>query len=395
MDRRQSLETERLTLRRPRAEDASAIFDRYASDPDVTRYIVWPQHQSIEDTLSFIRFSDDEWDKWPVGPLLIFRKDDNSLIGATGLSFQTPEQAMGGYGLAKDSWGKGYATEAYSAVIRLAKESGVRKIISPVHPQNTASQHVLKKLGFEIEDGSIHYVFPNLAEHKGCPIEVKNYALTLTAHAILTHNPGTDLHSIGMHFVHKGAKVKIRPILESDAGDLFQSIQTNRQHLRLWLPWLDQIKTVEDEKGFIIRAKKQAEEQSALVMVVSVDGKVAGTCGFNHFDWGRNIGYIGYWLGKGYEGQGLMTRCAAQVTELGLTKLGLDHIDISCAKDNMKSRRIPSRLGFVELESVEDRETLYGVTQELVSYVKSKANARLKPREARCDFTIRDGFASI
>ena len=52
------LVTERLVLRRPVEDDVSAIFERYASDPEVTRYLAWPRHVSLDDTRIFIAFSD-------------------------------------------------------------------------------------------------------------------------------------------------------------------------------------------------------------------------------------------------------------------------------------------------------------------------------------------------
>jgi len=39
------IETARLVLRRPTAADAEAIFNRYAGDSDVTRYLAWPRHR--------------------------------------------------------------------------------------------------------------------------------------------------------------------------------------------------------------------------------------------------------------------------------------------------------------------------------------------------------------
>jgi ribosomal-protein-alanine N-acetyltransferase len=43
------IETERLVLRRPSADDGEAVFTRYASDPEVTRYVSWPRHRSLAD----------------------------------------------------------------------------------------------------------------------------------------------------------------------------------------------------------------------------------------------------------------------------------------------------------------------------------------------------------
>jgi ribosomal-protein-alanine N-acetyltransferase len=47
------IETSRLVLRRPLLRDASVIFERYASDAEVTRFVGWPRHRAVGDTLAF------------------------------------------------------------------------------------------------------------------------------------------------------------------------------------------------------------------------------------------------------------------------------------------------------------------------------------------------------
>ena len=70
--------TARLVVQRPRFDDVEAIFTRYASDADVTKYLSWPVHVSLEQTRAFVAFSDREWSKWPAGPYLAFSRDDES-----------------------------------------------------------------------------------------------------------------------------------------------------------------------------------------------------------------------------------------------------------------------------------------------------------------------------
>src|SRR5262245_59752104 len=84
----QEVVTERLILVRPKPEDASEMFERYASDPDVTRFLGWPRHTSVADTQGFLQFSASEWDRWPAGPYLIRRRSDGALLGSTGLGFE-------------------------------------------------------------------------------------------------------------------------------------------------------------------------------------------------------------------------------------------------------------------------------------------------------------------
>ena len=160
----EQLTTPRLLLRKPQREDAELIFSRYASDHEVTQYLGWPRHTSIEQTRAFLDFSDLEWHRWPAGPYLIEDRRDNRLLGSTGFTFETPHRAMTGYVLAKDSWGFGFATEALGAIVRLADSLEIPELFALCHPDHRASYRVLEKCGFarqpELVRGS-H--FPNLA----------------------------------------------------------------------------------------------------------------------------------------------------------------------------------------------------------------------------------------
>ena len=160
----ETLETARLWLRRPRAADAEAIFRRYAADPAVTRFLAWPTHRSVADTRAFLAMSDAEWDRWPAGAYLIHARADGTLLGSTGLSFETAEDAVTGYALARDAWGHGYATESLAAMVELARTLGVRRLTAGCHPDHRVSQRVLDKCGFVREEVRLRAAgFPNLA----------------------------------------------------------------------------------------------------------------------------------------------------------------------------------------------------------------------------------------
>jgi len=143
------IETERLLLRRPRLSDEPAIFTRYASDPDVTRYMSFPTHRSLDDTHAFVQWSDALWARWPqAGPLLVFARDGVTLMGGAGIVNDTATVAQIGYVLARDAWGRGYATEALLASIEAARAAGVRRLEAGVHVEHQASCRVLEKAGF-------------------------------------------------------------------------------------------------------------------------------------------------------------------------------------------------------------------------------------------------------
>lgn len=159
-----TLETDRLVLRVPRADDARRVFERYASDPRVTRYLGWPTHRSLSDTQTFLAFCAAEWQRWPAGPFIIESKASGALLGSTGLGFETAQQAATGYVLAHDAWGFGYATEALAAMRDLAAKLAVSRLYALCHPDHRVSTRVLEKCGFALEGTLAGYAeFPNLA----------------------------------------------------------------------------------------------------------------------------------------------------------------------------------------------------------------------------------------
>jgi [ribosomal protein S5]-alanine N-acetyltransferase len=178
----ETLETARLVLRRPVPGDADAIFRRYAADPVVTRYLSWPTHRSLADTQAFLTWSDDEWERSPAGPYLVFERGGRtaSLLGGTGLAFKSPLRAVTGYVFAQDVWGQGVATEALAAMVDVARKVGVQRLEAICHVDHQASAKVLEKCGFQKEDvRREHFTFPNLAPQKRS--DVFSYALVFAA----------------------------------------------------------------------------------------------------------------------------------------------------------------------------------------------------------------------
>ena len=153
----------------PLPNDAAAVFERYAGDPEVTRYLGWPTHQTVADTDRFIAFSTSQWEREGMGPYLIRSRADGLLLGSTGLGLASTgkaddsHRAMTGYVLAKDAWGQGYATEALRAMVNVARGIGIVSLSALCHPEHQASVHVLEKCEFARDlRWTRQVVFPNL-----------------------------------------------------------------------------------------------------------------------------------------------------------------------------------------------------------------------------------------
>jgi [ribosomal protein S5]-alanine N-acetyltransferase len=173
------LATDRVILQAPQMGDVEAIYERYASDPEVTRYLGWPRHESTADTTRFVEFALQSWDRDGFGPYLIFTEEGGTLLGSTGLTPESPEAVLVGYVLAHDAWGLGYATDALEAMVDLAQLLGqARAICAECHLDHEASARVLLKAGFTPDPISNRQTrFPNLP---GAPLlPVRRYRLPL------------------------------------------------------------------------------------------------------------------------------------------------------------------------------------------------------------------------
>lgn len=153
--------------------------------------------------------------------------------------------------------------------------------------------------------------------------------------------------------------ISLRLMSELDADELFILIDESRDHLREWLPWLDDTQYVGDSRKFIQDSLLLFNNREGLTTGIFYKGELVGVGGFNEYDWKNKIGYIGYWLGGRYQGKGIMTKFVKAITDYGFNNLGLNRLDIRAGSHNVKSRAIPERLGYSLEGYMREAEWLY------------------------------------
>lgn len=156
------LTTERLVLRPPQMDDAQAVFDTYARDPAVARFVIWTPHASVEDTRAFLRTFVADARGQDAYPWIITR-GSGEVIGAMHLRVHAP-RAEFGFNLASGCWNQGYGTESVRAVIAFAFTlPGVERVQAVCHVDNGTSARAMEKAGMRREGRLARYlVFPNL-----------------------------------------------------------------------------------------------------------------------------------------------------------------------------------------------------------------------------------------
>ena len=171
----ETIQTERLTLRKARMEDAPAIFDGYAQDPEVTRYMVWKPHKNIQETEQFLSTCKELWRTGKDFAYAITLKGEGKLIGMFGLHPMNLKIEVG-YGLARSYWSKGYMTEAMRAVIKWAlAQPDIFRVQAICDVENIGSARVMEKAGMLREGLLRRYVLhPNISDE---PRDVYMYAI--------------------------------------------------------------------------------------------------------------------------------------------------------------------------------------------------------------------------
>ena len=136
--------TERLLLRPAWPEDWQAVYSGIADEGVVRNLARAPWPYSQDDARSFVEL--------PVDPrfprFLITRSRDAALICCIGFDM-TVGQVELGYWIARQHWGRGYATEAGRGVIEIASTLGYKTLFASHFLDNPASSKVLSKLGFK------------------------------------------------------------------------------------------------------------------------------------------------------------------------------------------------------------------------------------------------------
>lgn len=150
-----TIETERLILRRFKMEDAEAMYKNWASDEEVTRFLTWPPHSSIELTKDILQdwindYKNEDSYNWAI----TIKENGDEPIGSIGAVDINERVNMVhiGYCISKKWWNKGITSEALKALIKyFFEEVGVNRVESRHDPNNPNSGKVMMKCGMKYE----------------------------------------------------------------------------------------------------------------------------------------------------------------------------------------------------------------------------------------------------
>ena len=151
----QRLETDRLVLRRFVIEDADAMFQNWASDDEVTKYLTWPTHNSIDVSRTVLKdwvaaYTKKDFYQWAI----VLKENGDQPIGSIGsVSLNEDTSAVQiGYCIGRRWWHRGITSEALKAVMDFFfDEAGFNRVEARHDPRNPHSGMVMQKCGMKFE----------------------------------------------------------------------------------------------------------------------------------------------------------------------------------------------------------------------------------------------------
>ncbi len=157
----------------------------------------------------------------------------------------------------------------------------------------------------------------------------------------------------------------MRKASPADATALYDIIDRDREYLREWLPFIDFSQSAADTEAFLTYV---STNKSELVFNIVHEEKVAGLIGLKGIDTLNKKLEIGYWLAQDKQGKDIMRRCCHTLLRFVFEKLQMNRVELRVGVGNMRSSRIPEKLGFTFEGIQRQGELLNGSFHDLQVY---------------------------
>ena len=334
------LEANRIVLRKLELEDAEQIFETWTNDEDVSRYMRWSTHKSVEETKQWLLEEEKNCKTEGQYTWGIELKETKKLIGSIGAYYrEETDRYEIGYGIAKEYWRKGLTTEAVECMMNyLINKVGIKKFKASHAKENPASGAVMQKVGFR-------YIKDGYAEKfdKSVGYDTKEYYLDIDE--IILVKPSKEYEQQAIEYKQEhfaNGETKIHACSRWDKTENYDE-------------WL---KKLEEQSSFET-LKTDWTVHTNFLGVRKSDNKIVGMIDIRHeltSDFLRNYaGHIGYGVRPSERRKGYVTQMLSKALHFCREELKLEKVMISCDKYNEGSRKtILNAGGVLEREYLAD-----------------------------------------
>lgn len=155
-------------------------------------------------------------------------------------------------------------------------------------------------------------------------------------------------------------EILLRQVEMSDVKDIFHTIDSQREYLGRWLPFVEYTTKVEDTELVVNKMIELGKESMDYVFVILYKKKFAGLIGFKCTERTNRRTEIGYWLSDPFQKKGIMTKSVEALCKYAFDEMDIHRVQIRCSPDNVPSSNIPKKLGFKHEGTERDGELLTG-----------------------------------
>lgn len=145
----------------------------------------------------------------------------------------------------------------------------------------------------------------------------------------------------------------LKPPEVGDGKILNEAVLDSIDQLRQFMPWAKEKPSIDESEEFVRQAaanwilKNNDEPYLSLFIFDKDRHRLIGATGYHHFDWSIPSMEIGYWIRSTDAGKGFMTEAINALTQYAFKQIGVKRLTITCDVDNVRSKKIPERLGYV------------------------------------------------
>jgi RimJ/RimL family protein N-acetyltransferase len=162
--------------------------------------------------------------------------------------------------------------------------------------------------------------------------------------------------------------IAIKPLQTADAAALFALIDRNRASLGRWMPLPEQIGQLSDLEVFLQDCVDQRHAGLDASYFVLLKGKPVGFIGLH--DISAGVASVGYWIDGLHCSRGIATEALRLLERRALREQGVSVLKLACNVNNLASRRVAEKCGFIPCCVLDNAEELQGVVADVLLYVK-------------------------
>ncbi|MCO1332707.1 GNAT family N-acetyltransferase [Microbulbifer sp. OS29] len=162
-------------------------------------------------------------------------------------------------------------------------------------------------------------------------------------------------------------EIQLDPLMERDAEQIFELIESNRPLLERYLYWAKTVVDLSSTQEYINERVYSNHFGSAWYKII-FNREVAGIFGIKTIDQEKNSAEVGYWLCKERQGRGVMTRVLGKIGVYLKDQKNITALKIHCLSENTASIAVAERVGGVHSDTIPNYYLINGTFQDLKIY---------------------------